>query len=201
MNVRRTLARVAFAAVVALSLAACSGANSVLERLDERTGVVLLRAREPLVFARTEPRYSRSLRDYLYVGPVESNRQGVREYFLWVGIATTLDRGFIAPLAELPSTLYVTIAGEPIVLPLAPWHDLVQTRTTEPVYRTAVPLRAELAARVTLQQLALLDAAQLETVAVDGAARTAVLGYRRWESKAGYGDFLARVAARREPGR
>ncbi len=200
MNGRQTLVRLALAAVVAFSLAGCSGAGSLLERLDERAGVVLLRAREPLVFARTEPRYSRSLRDYLYVGPVETNRQGVREYFLWVGVATTLDRGFIAPLADLPSTLYVNIDGEPIALPLSPWHELMPTQITDPVYETAVPLRAELAARVTLQQLALFDAARLGTVAVDAGARAEALDYRRWESNAGYGDFLARVA-RREPGR
>jgi hypothetical protein len=181
-----------------LALAACrTGGSGLVEQLDERTGVVLRRAREPLVFARTEPRYSRSSRDYLYLGPVETNRQGVREYFLWVGVATTLDRGFLAPPAELPHTLYVTVDGEPIELPLAPWYELVRATLGEPVYETAVPLGAELAARVTLQQLTLLEAAQLETVAVTGEARAALRSYVRWEGGAGFGDFLTSVAGRR----
>jgi hypothetical protein len=183
--------------VIVLALAACgTGGSGLVEQLDERTGVVLRRGHEPLVFARTEPRYSRSSRDYLYLGPVETNRQGVREYFLWVGIATTLDRGFIAPPAELPHTLYVTVDGEPIELPLAPWHELVRTAISDPVYETAVPLGAELAARVTLQQLALFDAAQLESVAVAGEARAALRGYVRWQSGAGFGDFLTSAAGR-----
>lgn len=176
--------------VFAVWLSACSAPNAALERLDERTGVVLRRAREPVVFARTEPRYSRSMRDYLYVGPVETNRQGVREYFLWVGIATTLDRGFIAPAADLPRTLYVTVDGEPIELPLARWHDLVRTQFTAPLYPTAVPVRAELAARVTLQQLSLLEGGMAEAVSVDARA------YRRWETKGDFAEFLAEVTAR-----
>jgi len=83
--------------LLAACVAACAGQSALLETLDERTGMTIVRSREPLVFARTEPRYSRSARDYVYLGPLATNRQGVREHYLWVGIATTLDRGFIAP--------------------------------------------------------------------------------------------------------
>jgi hypothetical protein len=120
----------------------------------------------------------------------------VREYYLWVGIATTLDRGFIAPPAETPRMLYVTVNGEPIELPLEPWHELVRTEIGDPVYATAVPLHAELAARVTLQQLALLNGAELETVAVAAGTEGATRTYVRWESGAGFGDFLTSVAGR-----
>lgn len=194
---RRAVVRFSFALFVAISLFACSsGGSGLVEQLDERTGVVLRRGREPLVFARTEPRYSRSSRDYLYLGPVETNRQGVREYFLWVGVATTLDRGFIVPPAEPPRTLYVIVGGEPIELPLAPWHELVRTAVSDPLYATAVPLGAELAARVTLQQLVLIDAAELETVAVAVEASAAPRAFVRWEGGTGFGDFLTSVANR-----
>jgi hypothetical protein len=187
-------ARLSSTLLAALWLAACAGGRAtVVEQLDERTGVMLLHGREPAVFARTEPRYSRSMRDYLYLGPVETNRQGVREYYLWVGVATTLDRGFIAPPAEAPTTLYVTIAGEPMELPLAPWRELVRTAITDPVYATAVPLMNELAARVTLQQLTLLDAAQLQSVSVDAGGGSAPRAYVRWESGTGFQEFLQSV--------
>jgi hypothetical protein len=175
-----------------LVLAACSG-GAPLERLDERTGITLTTGSEALVFARTEARYSRSARDYLYLGPVETNRQGVREYYLWVGIATTLDRGFLAPPAPPPRTLYVTVGGEPIELPLRAWTELVPIGGREPVYATAVPVHAELAARVTLQQLALFAAEPLSSVAVagDGAGP---LTYARWRGGGGLGDFVANMA-------
>jgi hypothetical protein len=181
------------ALLAATVLAACTG-SPVVEQLDERAGMTMVRAAEPLVFARTDPRYSRSARDYLYIGPIETNRQGVREYFLWVGAATTIDRAFVTATLSAPTALYVTIDGEPIELKLRPLSDLVRRTSDAPVYATAVPLQAELAARVTLQQLELLDAAGVESIRV-AAGETPLRTYARWEDAAGFTDFL--VAVRR----
>lgn len=190
------LKRLSLAVLGAAWLSACGGGrNAVLERLDERAGLVLVRGAEPLVFARTERRYSRSARDYLYLGPVETNRQGVREYFLWVGVATTLDRGFIAPPVGTPQRLVLTIEGEPVELELAPWATLVRATVGEPVYGTAVPVQAELAARVTLQQLALFDRESLTTIAVDLDEGGALRSYARWGGT-GFQEFLAGRAVR-----
>jgi hypothetical protein len=177
--------------LAAATLAACGG-SPVLERLDERAGMTIVRAAEPLVFARTDPGYSRSARDYLYIGPLETNRQGVHEYYLWVGAATTIDRGLIAAAMESPTALYVTIGGEPMEFPLRSMADLLRRTSDAPLYATAIPLQAELGARVTLQQLELIDAAALESIGVasDGSPlRT----YVRWESAASFADFLLAV--------
>lgn len=193
---RRAVLQAVIALLGAAWLAGCAGApRTALERLDERAGLVLARAAEPLVFARTERRYSRSARDYLYLGPVEINRQGVREYFLWVGVASTLDRAFLAaPASAAPRALVITVDGEPLELPLLPWADLVRTSRAEPVYGTAVPVSAQLAARVTLQQLALLERSPLAAIAVD-AGDGAPRGFARW-SGTGFGDFVAARARR-----
>jgi hypothetical protein len=177
--------------VIVTVLAACAAAPD-LEQLDERAGMTLLRSAAPLVFARTDLRYSRSARDYLYVGPLEVNRQGVREYYLWVGVATTLDRGFLAPLVDTPSTLNVTLDDEPMEFALRPLGELVSRTSREPVYKTAVPLRAELVARVTLQQLEWLGMAELESlagIAEQGPQRI----YVRWQGPTGFDDFLTAV--------
>jgi len=175
-------------------LSACSGGGRPLEQLDERAGLTIVRGQEPLVFARTEPRYSRSARDYVYLGPVETNRQGLREYYLWVGIATTLDRGFLAPPATVPQTLYVEIDGEPMELPLRPWHELVPTELVGPAYATAVPVREELAARVTLQQLTLIDAESPRSVTVVAERGAAPRPYLRWRDDVDFSEFLGAVA-------
>lgn len=182
--------------MTAVWLAGCVGApRTPLERLDERAGLVLSRAGDVLVFARAERRYSRSARDYLYLGPVEINRQGVREYFLWVGVASTLDRAFIAaPPAETPRTLLLVVEGEPLELPLQPWADLVRSSEPGPVYATAVPVGVELGARVTLQQLALFDRAPLEAVSVEAGGGTP-RSFARWGG-GGFGDFVAARARR-----
>jgi hypothetical protein len=174
-------------------LCGCAHDAPLLERLDAN-GVTITRDAAPVVFARTESRYSRSARDYLYLGPVETNRQGVRDYYLWVGIATTLDRGFIAPAVEIPHMLYLNVQGEPIELPLRPWGEVLRGGA-EPLYETAVDARAALAARVTLQQLELFAANPLASVVIatpDGDH----LEYFRWDERQDWLDFIATLASR-----
>jgi hypothetical protein len=173
--------------------AGCAHDAALIERLDEH-GVTIARDAAALVFARTESRYSRSARDYLYLGPVETDRQGVRDYYLWVGIATTLDRGFIAPTVEIPHMLYLEVQGEPIELPLRPWSEPLHDGA-EPLYETAVKTDTVLAARVTLQQLELFAAEPLSSIATasSGGERRE---YFRWEQRQDWLDFIAALASR-----
>jgi hypothetical protein len=186
----KALHRTSLVALIAAAvLAGCAGSGR-LEQLDEQSGATIVRGPDVLVYARTEPRYSRSARDYVYLGPVETNRRGVREYFLWVGVATTIDRGFLAPAGEEPRTLHVEVRGEPMELPLKPWRELVPTGFRKPMYSTTVPVREELAARVTLQQLELIGGAAPASVSVatgEGGARTFV----RWDGAANFDGFIA----------
>jgi hypothetical protein len=181
--------------VVAAVLAGCAGSGR-LEQLDEQSGATIVRGPAVLVYARTEPRYSRSARDYVYLGPVETNRQGVHEYFLWVGIASTIDRGFVAPEAEEPRALYLEVRGEPIELPLRVWHELVPTGIKKPMYSTTVPVRAELAARVTLQQLALIGGASPDSVSLATGDSSAPRTFVRWDGAANFDEFMAVVGGR-----
>jgi hypothetical protein len=185
------LIRIGLAAWV---LCGCAHDAGLIERLDAN-GVTIARDAAPVVFARTESRYSRSARDYLYLGPVEANRQGVRDYYLWVGIASTLDRGFIAPAVEIPQMLYLNVQGEPIELRLRAWSDVLHGSDDEPLYTTAVDVDSALAARVTLQQLELFAAdplASVVTATADGDLRE----YFRWDDRQDWLDFIAALASR-----
>ena len=181
----------------ALGLAGCGTGgprrSSPAEWLDERSGVSVTVDPEAIVFARTETRYSLTGRDYLFLGPIETNRQGTRDYYLWVGVGTTLDRGYIAPKEDTPSKLYVEIHGELMELDLKPWSEREPRLAATRVYRPTVPLETELAARVTLEQLTLL--AQEPLVAVHtaqsgGRERT----YYRWDSDVPWQSFFATLA-------
>jgi hypothetical protein len=176
-------------------LAACASQTPVVrERLDAASGTTVLAGREPMVFARTDPQYSRSGRDYLYLGPVETNRQGVREYYVWVGVATTLDRGYLVPLVSEPERVFVDVAGEPMELALRPWSEREPGLRDARVYGTPVRLGAELAARVTLDQLLKLASEPRQSVRVvdrDGATRA----YYRWQEGSDWPAFLTAVGA------
>lgn len=193
MRVRSTTSLVSL--IVVAVIAGCAGGGR-LEQLDEQSGATIVRGPAVLVYARTEPRYSRSARDYVYLGPVETNRQGVREYFLWVGVATTIDRGFIAPEALEPRTLYVEVRGEPIELPLKAWRELVPTGLKKPMYSTTVPVREAFAARVTLQQLALIGGASPPSVSLATGENSAPRTFVRWNGAANFDEFIAAVGDR-----
>ena len=188
------LARIASIAILA-ALAGCGSQTRIVrERLDEPSGTTVRAGAEPMVFARTQPQYSRSGRDYLYLGPVETNRQGVREYYVWVGVATTLDRGYLVPPGAEPERVFVEVAGEPMELVLRPWSEREPRLRDARVYGTPVRLGAELAARVTLDQLLKLASEPLQSVRVvdrDGATRE----YYRWQEGSDWPAFLAAVGA------
>jgi hypothetical protein len=189
VDFRHGPARTGLLAVSLILLGACTPQERLMrERLDERTGVTYSAGRQALVFARTDSRYSRSARDYVYVGPMESNRQGLREYYLWVGIGTTLDRGYLAPIAAEPEVLFMVVDGELMEFPLRAWQGLDSTETGGPVYDTSVEIDASFAARVTRNQLELIAASRPETVrlkASDGATRV----FYRWEDGAEWAAF------------
>jgi hypothetical protein len=192
--VRRGVTCVAAAALC--GLAGCQhggGASGVHERLDEKSGATVVADERAIVFARTETRYSRSGRDYLYLGPVETNRQGVREYYVWVGVASTLDRGYIAPDGTVPDRLFIDLADGPMELVLLPWREREPTLGEGAVYGTAVRVSEELAARVTLDQLRVLarePLRSLRTTDREGRERS----YSRWDGETGWPTFLATVA-------
>jgi hypothetical protein len=196
MRKRRVLeaARMAGLAALVCVTAACQSGSGVRETLDARTGITWTTDRAPVVFARTEARYSRSARDYLYLGPVEVNRQGTRDYYLWVGVATTLDRGYLAPRLELPDKLYVELGGEVIEFVLQPWGSLAPMAGTAPAYATAVELHAELAARVTADQIARLAAELPPTIRV-AIPSALTREYLRWGDEAVWQGFLASSGA------
>lgn len=185
-------AAVLTAAVCAASCAA-RGSLGVDEQLDSRTGLTVSTARTALVLARGAPRYSRSARDYVYVGPVETNRQGLREYYLWLGFGTTLDRGFLAPEEARPQTLYLRAGGEWMKLDLQPWATRVPGLETKGLYHTPVSIRTELAARVTLNQLDWMDDDGLQAIRIaDASGRRTE--YARWDDSPAWPGFVARAA-------
>jgi len=191
----RSLVSVAPVALAALALLGCQILPGQLpaDRLDPRTGVTISTADGVLIFARTEGRYSRSARDYLYLGPTALNRQGLREYFLWVGVATTLDRGYLAPEHEMPATLHIALNGEPMDFDLHSWDEIAPGLSATPNYPTSVELQGQFGARITRDQLKRLEenpSASVQTITADGANKHYLLWSDnvRWSESMALGD-------------
>jgi hypothetical protein len=151
-----------------LAAAGCQNV-SVSERLDSGSGATLVTQTAPRVFAKSLPQYSRSARDYLYLGPVEINRQGERVYGLWVGLATTIDPRFLVSKDYASAALYIELNGELMALPLRPWDDWAPGLSTDTIYDTPLALTQQMVAVVTLDQLTLLAAANFPVVHLSAA--------------------------------
>lgn len=184
------------AAVLILTLVlaqACVSTDSrVDEHLDRQTGATITTAAEPLVFARTDARYSRSGRDYVYIGPVSLNRQGLRDYYLWVGLGTTIDRGYLAPERPLPSKLHLIVGSELMEFELSSWEQSIGTRRDSPAYKTAVAVKTDLVSRVTLDQIERLTSGTIQSIYVSDPAGQQI--FSSWASGS-WSEFLQREGA------
>lgn len=142
--------------LAALLAAGCGVSNGTLPaRFDPVSGDMVITYRQPLVFARSVPALSVAARDYVYVGPLEIQRNGVQKYYLWVGIASTVDRGLAGVRVVPAEKLRLTVAGETVDLPLIPWTE---GEGTVP-YDVAVPLQASLSTPLSYEDLNRIAAA------------------------------------------
>ena len=179
-----TRIRACLSLAVGLGLMACSGRGGVIERLDRDSGLTYVTdPSSPLAFARTEARFSRSARDYVYLGPVEINERGTRQYYLWVGIGSTIDRAFFEVSRTTPDRLFLELEGGPTEFELRPWDELVPRLDGAAVYKPAVEPQVVLGARITLDQLALLARESIPSVRVTIDAQPTT-EYALWDAGA-----------------
>ena len=86
------------------------------------------------------------------------------------------------------------VQGELMEFKLRSWSERAPNLNSTPLYSTSVDVETQLAARVTLHQLALLSGEALESVRVadaDGKTRL----YRRWQGAESWHSFLQQTLA------
>jgi len=161
--------RVAAVLVVAFLIAGCASESPLMsERLDERTGVTITALDVPVTLAREAADLAYSSRDYAFVGPVEFNRMGQRSYYLWVGMATTVDRSRTREAPPKPLALSILAAGIPIVIELEEWND----ERGQTLYQTNLPVYATYRAAVSLDIVKLLANADTLRIGLEGTAES-----------------------------
>ena len=109
--------------VICLQAGCSQTANLQDPALDMTTTEMVTTLRKPLVFAHENPRLSATGRDYLYLVPVEANRKSRQSLFVWVGLASTIDRRVTRSEVMQPTRIVFEVDGERLVLPLEQWHD------------------------------------------------------------------------------
>jgi hypothetical protein len=82
-----------------------------------------------------------------------------------VGVATTLDRGFLAPEQPLPASITLVVDGEPIVLELQSWTGLIGSTRLAP-YDPPIGTAVDLGVRVTANLLDRISRGGIQRVGV-----------------------------------
>ena len=134
--------------ILATLLIGCSTEVPKSSRLDS-SGLTVVTHSDAMMLARPVRTLAAGARDYAYVGPVEINRMGKREYFFWVGLASTVDRELNGLTPDDAVALALVIDDEPMVLPLVEWD----TDLDLPPYEATAPIYATLAAPTSLDQI------------------------------------------------
>jgi hypothetical protein len=166
-------------------LAACASDEALQTGLDDR-GRSWVSLESAVTLARPAPRFSNAARDYLYVAPVQASTSGTRRHYLWVGLGTTVDRGWPWAAPSDATTLLLTVDGVPLTLPLAEWDAPEGAE----LYRTPAPVYQVRRASVSLDALQRIMAAsevQAQVVASDGS----VARYDLWDGQ--WSDWTAFV--------
>jgi hypothetical protein len=173
----------------AVLLAGCSsvpGDTALRQRLDDGTGATVTTLETPLVFYREQPMLAANARDYIYLGPVEVNRNGRRQYLLWMAYRSTIDRaggvGFRAPVHA-----YLLLDGEPMEMAPPETRALRGTDKGEWLYETPVGGGESVLYPVTRAQLLAIAKAR-DVRILTAADEAAATEYAPWRASAS--DFI-----------
>ena len=138
--------------------------DSVIQYYDKSSGVTITTLAAPFSFYRKEPMLAVNSRDYIYVGPLETNATGHRDYLLWLYYCSTIGRYRYAE-ADVPNSIFMCVDGKPMELVQASANQLGESTHSGP---DTAPVAGGYAVlyRVTRDQLrTMAQANQLRLVA------------------------------------
>jgi hypothetical protein len=167
----------AVACLSLLLLGACASDDALRSGIDDR-GRSWVSLDSAVTLARPAPRFSNAARDYLYLAPVQASTTGTRRHFVWVGLGTTVDRGWPWAAPSDAATLLLTVDGVRVALPLVEWD----ADGGAELYRPPAPVYLVRRASVSLDELERISGAaevDAQIVASDGS----VARYDLWGGK------------------
>lgn len=189
------------AAVVAATIVACApvGSSNVREQLDERTGVTVTSMAAPLEFFSPLPERGLQAASFASLGPVEINRMGQRQTFLWLSVLPGEDERERNTGGTRPELKLQIIAASAALEPAYVTADAREIGLGQRVYDRPADWIGEAFYAISaaqLAQLAAADALLLELSAPDQESRR----YELWKADlAGLRDFVQRIGATAAP--
>ena len=146
--------------LVAVALGACATVPddaSVVEKLDEQTGLTIARLGRPIEVYR-ETFLKEPTGRFAFIGPFETNQMGTRELFVWIAVPIELGENDAAPIVtvdgkELPlgvpgrAAEFAGLRTSPYKVP-TPWSSMYYFRV-DPALIATLGAAREIRVRVT----------------------------------------------------
>ncbi len=183
-----------FAIACAYLVQGCVAGNTVVEeKLDPLTGVTVTRAAAPLVLYRENSAAAAHARDFVYVGPVLVNRMGQYDYYLWLGIWSTMREYDASEQRKGFESIVVYADGEPLELDLRGW-TLDSIGVSEPVYVKPVASAADAFYAITQDQIRVIaEARDVRLRTISTRSRQYELWDNQGTARAGLHAFLEQL--------
>ncbi len=190
-----------FGAAIGLTIAAGLLASCVTQSkythaqyVDEMTGVTVSTMLVPITFYRENQAIAVNTRDFASLGAVQINRTGDRNYYLWLGLWSTIDRSFTSEAGYRPGNgiLQVFVDDRKLVFERYTEH-VRKIGTAKPVYAISDPNTRTAFYRVTIDELRLMAESDYLSVAA-GDASESLRTYSQWDAgNQSLVDFVAQV--------
>ncbi len=184
-------------AVVAATLAACApvGTSNVREQLDERTGVTVTTMAAPLEFFSPLPERGLQAASFASLGPVEINRMGQRQTYLWLSVLPGEDERERNTGGTRPELKLQIFAAGTALEPAYVTADGREIGLGQRVYERPADWIGEAFYLISAPQLAQLAAAGALLLELSAPAQES-RRYELWKSDlAGLRDFVQRIGA------
>jgi len=154
---------------VAILVGCASPSPTIHDKLDPLTGVTISFSNTPLVMYRDNPSQAAFARNYVHLGPLQVNRSGTYQFYLWVGIWNTMQTASLAEHRDGFESIVLYADGEPLSLELSGWTPEA-IGASEPVYIKPVASTADAYYRVTADQIRLIASARVIRLRTTGSS-------------------------------
>jgi len=125
------------------------------EELDPKTGVTTMSTVTPLILYRDNPSQAAYARNYVNLGPIETNTMGSFRYYLWAGIWNTMQTADSEAVRAGFDSITLVADGEPLTLELAGFTPSA-IGLSSPVYTKPVASATDAYYAVTVDQVRLI---------------------------------------------
>lgn len=158
-----------------LFFAACASPPQLTQEfLDPSSGATITRSVTPYLLYRNSTAFAAHARNYVQIGPIEVNRSGQFEYYLWLGVWSTMQTIDSSEHRDGFESITILVDGEPLSLELFSWTSGA-IGAEQPLYVRPVSSATDAYYRVTADQIRML------AEAVDIRLRTAGQSLKEYE--------------------